>query len=391
MNLHAIEAFVVRLPFRISFGHGLASRNFSENIIVRVALDNGIVGYGEGIPRDYVTGEDIASALGQLQSVFAPRFLGADISNVQQVVEKLQMEFADCGLKSKARGAAWCALELAILDAAAKLQKTAFIEWFKLKQSAVRYGAVVPFARGNALRALLYFYKFYGFETLKLKVGLNLQEDLERLRLIRQILGNQVKLRVDANCCYSLEQAMQAAEQMRKFNVLSIEQPLAANDIAGLGKLTAELPEDIIVDESLCTLQQAVELVEAKACNGFNIRISKVGGLLAAAQMHEIASKASLSCHMGAQVGESAILSAAGRIFACANEAFANYEGSDNAFLLKRDIGLENFTVGLGGWGKLQTGSGLGVTVPADKLAAIKLQRGFCLTERRRQVSKLAN
>jgi muconate cycloisomerase len=85
--------------------------------------------------------------------------------------------------------------------------------------------------------------------------------------------------------------------------------------------------------------------------------------------MVAMAKQFGINCHLGAQVGESGILSAAGRIFACINDPFKNYEGSDNMFLLKKDITKENLTVGLRGLGRLPLGLGLGITVQGAQWA----------------------
>jgi len=364
MKVLAIDAFKVDLPFRFAFGHSLASRASSSNLIVKITLDDGTQGYGEGIPRDYVTGEDIDTALAAVKYTYSPRFIGLDVASLDEVTLFLEQQFESLGLQSKSRGASWCALELAVLDAVSKAQGLSVSQWLGPPVSeAVRYGAVVPFGGKKALLAILAFYKLYGFDTVKVKVGSNLEDEFARLSLVRSIMGPKATLRLDANCAWTVDETLRAAERLRPLRIASYEQPVTAGDTEGLVRLTALLPEPVIVDESLCTLEQAQALARAKACSGFNIRISKVGGLIAAQKMVEIASRSGIRCHMGAQVGESGILSAAGRVFACINEPFDNYEGSDNAFLLKHDLTRENLTVGWKGYGKLTSGLGLGVTV----------------------------
>lgn len=372
MKIAAIDVFQITLPFRFSFGHNLASRSSSDNLIVRVTLDNGIKGYGEGIPRDYVTGEDIDSSISSLQNEYAPRFINLDISSSSILLKRLKEEFLSCGLHNLPRGATWCALELAILDAVARAHKVAVADWLgPVRSHQIRYGAVVPFCGRKSLLAMLAFYRLYGFQTIKVKVGRKLEDDLDRLKLVRQIMGPAITLRVDANCAWTADEALRAAQYFRSLGVASLEQPVAADDLAGLARITANIPEEVIADESLCTVNQARQLAQSKSCSGFNIRISKVGGLLAAKQIAGIASDAGITCHLGAQVGESGILSSAGRILGCTKEPFANYEGSDNFFLLKSDLTAENLTVGWKGYGKLLPGYGLGVTVVEERLQTL--------------------
>ena len=372
MKITAIETFTPTLPFRFSFGHSLASRASSTNLIVKVTLDDGTYGFGEGIPRSYVTGEDIDTANGAVRDIYAKRFIGSDLKSPEAAIEFLQAQFVELGLESKKAGASYCALELAVLDAVSRSSQKSLCRLFGgAKQSRIRYDGVVPFAKRKILGLMLYFYKLYGFQTVKVKVGKSLEDNIEILKLARKILGPDVCLRVDANAIWSIDEALRAAEAFSRFSVASIEQPVPADDLKGLATLVAEVPQEIIVDESLCTYDDAVKLVESKAARGFNIRLSKVGGMLMSFRLVQLAQENGISCHLGAQVGESGILTAAGRIFACANQPFENYEGADNLFLLKEDLTKENLTVGFGGWGNLIAGSGLAVSVKEGTIARL--------------------
>jgi muconate cycloisomerase len=214
----------------------------------------------------------------------------------------------------------------------------------------------------------LWFYKLFSFKTVKIKVGRDFDGDLERVILARKVLGPSVTLRADANCAWNAEEALQCAERFRPYNIASYEQPVPADDLEGLARISRNIPEDVLADESLCSIEQARLLAAEKICTAFNIRVSKVGGVLAATEISRIAEAAGINRHMGAQVGESGILSAAGRAFASTQPQFDNYEGSNNFFLLKKDITAENLNVGYGGGGKLLPGNGLGVTVLDERI-----------------------
>jgi L-alanine-DL-glutamate epimerase-like enolase superfamily enzyme len=377
MKIVSLSARVVKLPFRLSFKHSLASRNFSENLIVRAVLSDGAheyTGYGESIPRDYVTGETIQAALDRLENEFTPRFLQRQVADADSLIGILKQEFAGLNLTSVPAGSTWCALELALLDAWGQAAGQSLPAMFGGVQSChpadgIRYGGVIPFGGKKAVMALLVFYKLFGFKTVKLKVGKTDDADLELVSIARRILGPDAILRVDANCAWTVEQTIRMAEKMKSFAVASIEQPVPADDVDGLIRISATIETPIMVDESLCTIEQAKNLAAQKACRAFNVRISKVGGFLAAQAIVDIARDHGLVVQMGAQVGESGILSAAGRAFAAINETFDNCEGSNNLFLLKRDLTLENLNVGFGGWGKVLKGNGLGVTVRSADLS----------------------
>jgi L-Ala-D/L-Glu epimerase len=377
MKITSIRVGTVRLPFRFSFKHSLATRNYSLNTIVEatVRTEGGdlVTGFGESVARDYVTGETAQAVLANLKQRLAPKFLGREFASAKALLKTIEDEFYQFGLEKTAGGASWCALELALLDAAARAEARTVASLFSgpdpaLLRKGITYGGVIPFAGGRAFKALLWLYRLGGFGTVKLKVGRDFDLELARLTMARKILGPGVFIRIDPNCAWSVEETISFAEKARSLALASIEQPVKANDIEGLKRIVRSIPEPIVVDESLCTIEQARQLAAEKACGAFNIRLSKVGGILPALAMTEIAKAHGLTCHLGAQVGESGILSAAGRSFASLGIPFENYEGSANFFLLKTDLTRENLTFGPAGRGKLLSGAGLGINVLQDRI-----------------------
>ncbi|PWT96788.1 MAG: hypothetical protein C5B53_08930 [Candidatus Melainabacteria bacterium] len=380
MRVKSLEFYAVRLPFRFAFKHSLASRNFSDNVVARAVVEveekGDVEGWGESVPRDYVTGETLETSMTRLKMDYAPRLINQKFSDAQEIVRLLESEFYDLALDERPLGASWCALELAVLDAVARANSLNLAKWLGRKddqgqEAGVVYGGVLPFVNNRLLPLALALYRLYGYKTVKIKVGTDLENDIERVKQARAILGKKIILRVDANAAWNVEQTLRFAEQTRRFNVASIEQPVPAQDLEGMARLTASLPEQIVADEALCTISQAQTLASEKICSGFNIRLSKVGGFLAAREIAEIARRAGIANHLGAQVGESGILSAAGRAFVQAQGPFENCEGSANRFLLKQDLTREDFTAGMGGVGKPILAPGLNLTVPPKNLSSL--------------------
>lgn len=354
MKIASIDTFKVVLPFRFAFKHSLASRSYSENLIVRVTTDEGITGYGECVPRDYVTGEHLEQAAANIHRLYKPALLGLDVCDPSAAYHQLNDLFEQLGIGKKMQGASWCAVELAVLDALAIRQRKFCVDALGNRvQERIRYGGVVPFGGRKALSIVLWFYKLYGFKTVKIKVGTELSQDVERVALARKVMGADAIIRVDANCAWNASQTVAAARAFAPYKVASIEQPVPADDYNGLRAIADTIEDEIVVDESLCTVEQAEMLAADGLCRAFNIRLSKVGGFCGASRMVSIAKRANLRCHLGAQVGETGILSAAARAFGMLNEKFENYEGSANSFLLKRDITSENLTARPGGFGDL--------------------------------------
>jgi muconate cycloisomerase len=364
VQVERLAAHLVELPFRFSFGHAFASRASSINLVVVVQLTDGAVGYGEGIAREYVTGETPDGALARVTDAYGQALIGRELP-VGSVASDLRALRDELHAGQPPPGAAWCAVETALLDAIGRSTDQSAADLLGgAVRTSVRYGGVAPFASGPALGGILLFFRLYGFRDVKLKVGRGAAQDVATARLARRILGPEVDLRADANCAWTTDLALEMAERLRPFGIASYEQPVAADDLSGFARLTAELPEEIVVDESLCSPADARALVAAHAGSVLNVRVSKCGGPLAALELVDLARRAGLVCQLGAQVGESGILTAAGRLVATlAEPGFRHHEGADNLFLLRRDLTVENLTVRPGGRGDALAGPGLGVRV----------------------------
>ena len=364
----AVEVCTAELPFRFSFGHALAERSSSTNVYVKVTLSDGSVGFGEGVPRGYVTGETPEAAAETAGQRYAPALVGAALSDPDDVVDVLEATAA-AGLADRPPGAAWCAFELAVLDAAGRSFDLPVSHWLgPVRAPVLTYDAVLPFSNTAALGPLAGVILALGITQVKLKVGRDLDDDLRRLAILRRILGADADLRVDANCAWTADEALAAVERMRRFRISLVEQPVAAADLTGLRRLTDTCPELIAVDESLRTVAEAGALVDAKACDAFNIRVSKCGGLRASMEIARIAADAGRTIVVGAQVGESGILSAAGRhLAACVAPRYL--EGSAGRLLLREDITRERVLPGRAGRARPHAGAGLGISVREDVLA----------------------
>jgi muconate cycloisomerase len=365
----AVEVCTAELPFRFSFGHALAERSSSTNVYVKVTLADGTVGFGEGVPRGYVTGETAADALDAVSQRYGPALVGRELGEPADVAVALDAAAATVPTSwVRPPGASWCAVELAVLDAAGRRFGLPVSHWLgPVRAPVLTYDAVLPFSPLVAVVPLAAVIRSLGITQVKVKVGRDLGADRDRLRLLRRMLGAEADLRVDANCAWTAEQALWAIEALRRYGISAVEQPVAADDIQGLQRLTASCPELIIVDESLRTVVEAETLVDAKACDAFNIRVSKCGGLRASMRIAQIAADAGVAVVVGAQVGESGILSAAGRhLAACVVPRYL--EGSAGRLLLREDITRERVLPGRAGRARPHGGAGLGVTVKADVL-----------------------
>ena len=246
----------MELPFRFSFGHALAERNSSTNVLVRLALADGSVGWGRGCrgstsPARRSKAPRPRSPTGSRRRCSAPT---VDDRGAVPDIFQAAVDVSDAELDLAAR----CALELAFLDACGKHFRTSVQRWLGAAPAAeVRYDAVIPFSSPRKLVALALVIRAFGIRQVKIKVGDDLERDLHSLELLRKVLGQDVDLRVDANCAWTPAEAVEAIERMGAHRIAAVEQPVAGEDVDGLRSVSDAVSVPVIADESLRTVEEA--------------------------------------------------------------------------------------------------------------------------------------
>jgi len=258
------------------------------------------------------------------------------------------------------------ALELAVLDCALRRAGCPLAKLMPLRRSSVFYSGVItagPVARAvqhaRQMRAI-------GLSDIKLKVGFD--DDVARVTAVREALGHDASLRLDANGAWSFDRAVEVLHGLTHLGIAAVEQPLPRGPVEELARLRRSTPVPIMVDESLVTEGDARALIAAEAAEFFNVRISKCGGLSRSLAVASAGLSAGLGVQIGSQVGETAILSAAGRHLAATLPAVAFVEGSFGTLLLAEDVSVESVRFGHRGEAPILTGSGLGIHVVEERL-----------------------
>ncbi len=172
-------------------------------------------------------------------------------------------------------------------------------------------------------------YADMGYKTLKVKVGLDPDEDFARLDAIRSAVGPKVAIRIDANQGWTVPQAIYGLRKMAPLNIQFCEQPVLASDTAGLSAVRAQSPISIMADEALFGPADAVKLIRAGACDSFNIKVMKAGGLLNSIRIAHIADAANMRCMVGCMLETRLALTAAAHVVASqANIVYADLDGN---------------------------------------------------------------
>ncbi len=372
------------IPLRREVAHAASRRSVSQPLVVSVELNSGLVGYGETLPRPYVTGESESSVLQTVERVYCPWLLRARPTCFPEA-----LEFIESLPWRNAFGeqipAARAAVELALLDAYARhfgRPISDAVGWMGLNEFGapgslrrVRHSGVVASSSVKSVRRTLRMLWWYGVRDFKLKVGDDGEE--ERLKsavrfLGRAISSGQATLRLDANGGWSLTRAVERLAEWRDLGLAFVEQPLAKGSEAELAELKSCVHQPLMYDESLVTIEDAERLVALQVADGFNIRISKCGGLLPSLRLAHYARKQGVTIQLGCMVGETSILTAAGRKFLELVPGVRFAEGAFGRFLLRDDVVRRSLRFSYGGSVKALSGSGWGISVDPKRLSALR-------------------
>ena len=387
-----LEIREVKIPFRFAFKHALAVRREAHNLILTLHSDAGTCGYGEVIPRPYLTGESIDSAWEDIRSHYWPVVKDLQLTVGSYPWEVLEPIFTWASDQRKT--AAYAGVDLAVWDCWARTSRRPGYSLFGQRRPLAA-PLTGPLGAGSLryLRRLTCLLKFVGFQQYKLKVG-NIR-DLAAVRLVRQLIGPRRDLRVDANGGWDVDQAINMAKELRQFDISSVEQPVPAGDVQDLARVQREGGLPVMADESLCTLADARNLLTARAADIWNLRLAKIGGFTGMLSMLQLAgyplppaltgktitapgrlpaSHYQPKLHLGVLVGETSLITAADR--ACLGLCpFLHVEYAYPRILLTLDP-FQGDPGGYGGTGRpLGDGYGLGVTPRKQLLDKVTVRR----------------
>lgn len=386
MKIRSLTAFQVPIELRKPVRHASHVRYHNETLVVRCKLSDGQVGWGEGLPRPYVTGESIETVWQHLEQTsfgsLADEF--QDAREASDMFDKFVLASVDAPPGVTPRecfgNAVRCGLEVAILDAACQAddqsvgdfiaslpEAAAVIE----KRNEVFYSTVITSMTARKQWLSAWKMKLFGFGQVKVKVGTEGIDDRACLRRIWKVIGSDVDLRLDANEAWTPDEVLSKMEPLLQFNPTSLEQPVRHEDVARLADVRQNLAVPIMLDESLCSVEDGERAITQETCDLFNIRLSKCGGIRSSIRLAAMAKANGLGYQLGCQVGETGILSAAGRHFACNVNGIRYLEGSYDRFLVREALTRENLTFSRKGRAPRLLGSGLGINVNEARVRVI--------------------
>jgi L-alanine-DL-glutamate epimerase-like enolase superfamily enzyme len=336
----------LRIPFKAAFRHASAERTETSSVWVEAVSATGAVGYGESCPRPYVTGESIDSA-----RTFLARHQAAlcdEIGDLASLVTWMTSHADDLDRNP----AAWCAAEIAMLDLLAQERRQtveALLSRAPLS-GRFRYSAVLGDSEPPVFRQTLEQYRRMGFTDFKIKLSGDADRDRAKMALLRGGDPAAARVRVDANNLW--ERGDDAIRFLRNLDYpfFAVEEPIRSNQYGELARIADALGCQIVLDESFVRVGQLPLLGDTPARWLINVRVSKMGGILRSLQLVDAARAAGIGLVVGAQVGETSLLTRAALTVAHAcHDRLVAQEGAFGSFLLTEDICDPPLMFGAGG------------------------------------------
>lgn len=310
--------FHVTLPLKRPFAHMAHKRTTSDSVVLMVEHQS-VIGIGECAPRKYVTGETPEQVIWSVKSALKSR-------GVAEALEASPTEFLSGMLNGDKRFSdiaslpnnARCLLEMALLDWLCHARSIALCDVIaaSFESSLMPSKEITRVLDGH--RNLDDFLSSDGpFHCIKVKATINSQSDIEAVEKLRESIGPNRDIIVDANMGWTDENARSSMAKLGRAGATLFEEPLPARRYLDLADLRATTNQPIMLDESLCTLQDGEEAIARSSVDAFNIRISKNGGISGALGLIRLAQSSGIRWQLGVQVAEVGPLVAAERHLAC--------------------------------------------------------------------------
>ena len=372
MKITRIETIPIRVPlkpeFAIRSGRG-GAHTVSPFLLVKVHTDEGLVGLGEASCTPRWSGEDQVTGAHLIHTYLEPLLVGEDPAEVRRRPYKFWRAFAGNQFTK-------AAVEMALWDVAGKVANQPVYEQLggKLREFVSTKWSVSGVepekAAGIARWAVA-----QGFKAIKVKVGIEPDGDVARVKAVREAIGPDIKLGVDANGGWSVEAAVRTIARLCEWGIYFVEQPVPPEDTIALTEVRHQITVPVVADESICTLQDATVLARLRAADVFSIYVGKAGGIDPAMGIARYAMVSHLKCTVGSNL-ELGVGSAAMVHFALASRGITAEEFPCDIigpFFYEDDIVREPLPI-KPGEARANDKPGLGVALDEEKVERYRVK-----------------
>ncbi|MFM1877383.1 MAG: hypothetical protein RLZZ241_249 [Bacteroidota bacterium] len=336
MKIKAIRARDQHLALTKPYTIAIETITHAHLAFLEVELENGIIGYGSASPAAFVVGETTLKTLENLNSEFTQQLVGRDIRQFKQLIFECHQHF------QKYPGTL-AALDIAMHDAFCKLLDIPVVDYYGRKYNGLPTSVTIGIMDVVSTLSEAREYKKQGFRVLKVKTGLDVVEDIERIAKLRETFGKHFTLRVDANQGYNLEQTRKFLSATIPLDLELMEQPLPVGEEDQLSQLT---PSERLIcagDESIKDARAALKYAALEYFGIYNIKLMKCGGLLGAQTIAQIAEQAGIDLFWGCNdESRLSITAALHMAYSCRNTRYLDLDGSLD---LIENLTLQGFTL----------------------------------------------
>lgn len=333
MKIVKATIYKVRFPLHEPFIISYATYPDMPSIILELETDTGVIGFGEAVADEHVTGEYFSSCYEVLKEVLLPQVLGESPFDIERIHHKMDNAIAK-------NPAAKAAIDIACYDLVGKVLGTPVYNLLGGQaHKMLTYPRVLSIEAPEVMAEKAVQAKEAGYGSLKLKVGLDSpQMDVDRIKAVRSAVGPDMPIRVDVNQGWKTPGiAVAAMRQLEDENLAWVEQPIRMGDIRGLAEVRSKTAVPVMADESMQSMENLLEIIRYDAADVINIKLMKCGGIFHAVQIAKAAEAAGIACQIGSMV-ESSIGSAAGYHAAMSRRNIESTELT-GPLLFKEEIG----------------------------------------------------
>lgn len=292
MQIDQIELYHAALKLRHPFVTSLGWRDHANNIFVRIRTKEGIEGWGECSPYPPINGEtvDTCFIIGKL---LAEKLIGTnplELDTASALMDKTI--YGNTSIKS--------ALDIALHDIAAKAEGKPLYKFMGgeiTKQIYTDYTVSVSSVEQMVADAKVV--KERGFPVMKVKLGDGGRKDVERIKAIREAVGDDIKIRIDANQGWNVTEAVNTLQALEPYDIQYCEEPISRQEYPRLKKVRRHSPIPIMADESVSDHHDAEKLIKMKLCDMINIKLGKSSGLVKAQKIIQKAEKGNIPMQIG--------------------------------------------------------------------------------------------
>jgi len=330
MKIQSIEIGKVSIPLKKPFKTALRTVHSAEDIIVKVIADSGEVGFGNAPPTAVITGDSQDSIIAAIRDTLAPKLVGMEIDNLEGIMTAL-----DTGMLHNCSAKA--ALDIAVYDLFGKRYGLPLYKLFGGYCRSMETDLTISLNEPEEMVCDSLEAVAEGYTALKLKVGNDPALDIRRVQAIRDAVGPNVKIRLDANQGWNAKEAVRTIRRFEAdgLDIELIEQPVKAHDFDGLKYVTDHVETDIMADESAFGPYEVFRLLSMRACDLVNIKLMKAGGLHNAVKIAHFAETMGVQCMMGCMLESKVGITAAASL--AAGKRIVTRADLDAAVLLAED------------------------------------------------------